>query len=466
MRTAVFGIAALPLLMTPTLAIAAPPEWRVSEISGAVSVGPVGKVRPISRGSVLSAGDVVSTGQGARAVLTRGEEYVIVSPGSRLRLPENQKPGAVMQWIEDFGTAVFRIQKKSTPHFGVQTPYLAAVVKGTTFSVTVGPAGASVQVVEGAVEVATIDGGASELIRPGVVASVAAGNRYRLTVEGDTRRVIDSPRAPAASPAPPAPAAVVASNEQVVDVATDDAAPALETLTGGLVRADQASVQMASATLQQTTVVVPARGPDPVPVAAPVAETPAAAPAATPAPAPVAKAPPPPAAPPVVATPAPVETPPVVIAPVETSAPVVVPAPVATPAPVVVAPPAPVVIPPVALPVVVPPVATPAPVVVAPPAPVAIPPVVLPVVVPPVAIPAPVVIPPVALPAPIPPVAIGGGASLLDDLLNAINDGRGKGKSKGKGKGKGGDDDDRGRGGRGGDDDDDDDRGRGRDDDD
>lgn len=27
---------------------------------------------------------------------------------------------------------IFKFQKKSTPHFGVQTPYLAAVVKGTS----------------------------------------------------------------------------------------------------------------------------------------------------------------------------------------------------------------------------------------------------------------------------------------------------------------------------------------------
>jgi ferric-dicitrate binding protein FerR (iron transport regulator) len=39
-------------------------------------------------------------------------------------------------------------------------------VKGTTFSVTVSPTGASVQVIEGAVEVATNDGGARQLVEP------------------------------------------------------------------------------------------------------------------------------------------------------------------------------------------------------------------------------------------------------------------------------------------------------------
>src|SRR3546814_14786860 len=76
----------------------------------------------------------------------------------------------ISDWSSDVCSSdliVFSIKKKLTPHFGVQTPYLAAVVKGTTFSVTVDGTGASVQVVEGAVEVSTLDGGARDLILPG-----------------------------------------------------------------------------------------------------------------------------------------------------------------------------------------------------------------------------------------------------------------------------------------------------------
>ena len=49
------------------------------------------------------------------------------------------------------------------------------------------------QVVEGAVEVSTDDGGARDLIRPGSVAMVAAGDRYRLSVQGTDAHTIDSP---------------------------------------------------------------------------------------------------------------------------------------------------------------------------------------------------------------------------------------------------------------------------------
>ena len=130
--------------------------------------------------------------------------------------------------IEDFGNVVFMIKKKMTPHFEVKTPYLAAVVKGTTFSVGVTPSGASVQVLEGAVDVATVDRGAHELLRPGGVAQVGSNDLFRLAIESDgVRRVIASPAAPAATTAPASAAPVSATLTQ----ASATAAPATPTLT-------------------------------------------------------------------------------------------------------------------------------------------------------------------------------------------------------------------------------------------
>ena len=82
----------------------------------------------------------------------------------------------------------YDIGRQPNPHFGVDTPYLAAVVKGTVFSITVAEEGATLQVTEGAVETSTIDGGARDLILPGSVAMVAAGDDRRLIVETDGRR--------------------------------------------------------------------------------------------------------------------------------------------------------------------------------------------------------------------------------------------------------------------------------------
>lgn len=198
MRKMIIGLAPA-LLAIGTAASAQVPGWKVSEVSGDVRLVENGRARTATRGALLNSGSTIATGTNARAVIVRGEEFVVISPRTQLRVPAAEAPNRIMQLIEDFGTAVFKIKKKSTPHFGVQTPYLAAVVKGTTFTVTVGPEGGSVQVTEGSVEVSTLDGGARDLVRPGTIAQVGASDLYRLTVQGEGTKVIHSEKASAAS---------------------------------------------------------------------------------------------------------------------------------------------------------------------------------------------------------------------------------------------------------------------------
>lgn len=186
------------LLMFGTSAAKAAPAWQVSEVSGNVKLTENGRSRAATKGALLASGAMITTAQGSRAVIVRGQEFVVISPATQLRVPEATSRNPIVQLIEDFGSAIFRIEKKSAPHFGVQTPYLAAVVKGTTFTVTVGPDGGKVQVTEGAVEVSTPDGGASDLVTAGGSASVGKGDLYTLNVEGKEPKVLRSSKAPAA----------------------------------------------------------------------------------------------------------------------------------------------------------------------------------------------------------------------------------------------------------------------------
>jgi len=186
------------LLASP--AHAAPKQWKISEVSGQVQVERDGSTRSGTRGMVLGLGDAVLTGETGRAVVVRGGEYVIVSPKSRLRIAKPKSESGFTQFIQYAGSVLFKIEKKETPHFRVETPYLAAVVKGTTFNVAVTPAGATVQVTEGRVEVSTLDGGAIDLIVPGRVARVDAGDRQLLKVLGQDEKAIRSPLPAAALP--------------------------------------------------------------------------------------------------------------------------------------------------------------------------------------------------------------------------------------------------------------------------
>ena len=180
-------------ILLASTAQAAPANWEVTERSGEVSVEAGGVVAPAERGLSLNPGDVVETGEAGRAVIVRGAEYVILSPRSRIRIAVPEAADQTTQISQAFGSAEFRIGKKETGSFGVKTPYLAAVVKGTEFNVTVSDAGARLQVTEGKVEVSTLDGGASDLIVPGRIARVDAGDRQLLVVLGTDAKTIRSP---------------------------------------------------------------------------------------------------------------------------------------------------------------------------------------------------------------------------------------------------------------------------------
>jgi len=177
----------LAALLASTSVLAATPDWRISEVSGGVTVERSGKVLTARQDTTLLPGDVIRTGQKGRAVLVRGKEFVVVSPDAQLKVAVPEETGPVTQFFQYLGNALFKIEKKSTPHFGVKTPYLAAVVKGTTFNVSVGADRSSVQVTEGAVEVATGDDLEAALITPGLIGFVDADDAGELLIISGNR---------------------------------------------------------------------------------------------------------------------------------------------------------------------------------------------------------------------------------------------------------------------------------------
>jgi hypothetical protein len=168
--------AALALLLSGAsdVAMAKGTQWRISESSGPVSVFRNGLQTVVTRGAQIRAGDTIATGKSGRAVVTRDQQFVILAPESRIRLPDDPEPDGFTRIVEEFGSVIFRVRKRATQHFRVETPYLAAVVKGTTFNVRVDTDGARVQVVEGAVEVSTLDGQKSDLAEAGGTIGVRA----------------------------------------------------------------------------------------------------------------------------------------------------------------------------------------------------------------------------------------------------------------------------------------------------
>ncbi len=97
-----------------------------------------------------------------------------MSPNSDLKLGDNQGNRLFTNILQSLGTLLFQVEKNPRQKFQVTTPYLAATVKGTTFTVSVRPEGAAVHVTNGAVQVAARSGQRAVIVRPGQTGSVSS----------------------------------------------------------------------------------------------------------------------------------------------------------------------------------------------------------------------------------------------------------------------------------------------------
>lgn len=104
-----------------------------------------------------------------------------VGPGTVVTIPGDNIFGftTIVQWA---GEVAFDVEKRNVRHFEVDTPYLAAVVKGTRFIVRVGRSGARVSVSHGLVGVANSTGQRTEVL-PGQAAEVS-GRAASLVLSG------------------------------------------------------------------------------------------------------------------------------------------------------------------------------------------------------------------------------------------------------------------------------------------
>jgi hypothetical protein len=66
--------------------------------------------------------------------------------------PNEEKPG-MTRVLQNMGSVLFQVDHRQSPHFSVETPLLAAIVKGTIFEVTVGANDTLVSVTDGLVQV-------------------------------------------------------------------------------------------------------------------------------------------------------------------------------------------------------------------------------------------------------------------------------------------------------------------------
>lgn len=191
-------------------------DWVVTRASGEVHIER-GALKAVSlrADEDVVPGDTVATGPTGRLLLTRGLETILVGPNTVLSLPREPQGEDKTTILQRAGRLLLDVEKKNVKHFSVETPFLAAVVKGTQFSVEVGRNETSVTVNRGVVEVLDFDTGEVGMVRPGQRAATRNRPGAGLSLSGagelDAVRKVKPRASKAAVPAPAASAKVRAA---------------------------------------------------------------------------------------------------------------------------------------------------------------------------------------------------------------------------------------------------------------
>ena len=152
LATALAGVLALPLLTASAEAA----EWWIERMSGNVQIHDGESWVRLDEDRALNAGDSIWTGSNGRILLMNDQGSVLLSPKSLVKIPAQALPNNFSVLFQTHGLVSAEVNKRRTRHFSIQTPYLAAVVKGTEFDVEINGDETVVDVTEGLVGVVDI----------------------------------------------------------------------------------------------------------------------------------------------------------------------------------------------------------------------------------------------------------------------------------------------------------------------
>lgn len=208
-------------------------DWRLVRTSGEVWISsPDTAVILASTGGTVPERSTVATGPFGRALLVRGNESVVVGPGSILTIAES---GPLTTIIQSAGTAEFEVERQNVQHFAVETPLLAALVKGTHFTVTASRQQAEVVVDRGIVEVTALASGQIADFTAGMHAVVTAEHGVLGFIGAQPAAILyGPPREPLALPSAPD-SNVVTQTAMATTSLVDELAASILGGAGGLV---------------------------------------------------------------------------------------------------------------------------------------------------------------------------------------------------------------------------------------
>ena len=160
-------------------------------------------------GIELAPGADVQTGDDGVLELFNGRDRMAIGAGSFVSLPGQGDELQNVTVLQNSGTVRYKVKSRTVPslrpndllgrvrralfgtedpkeRFEVRTPYIAAIVKGTAFSVSVAPQSATLSVTEGVVGVTDLSSGGSTDVGVGETAAAAASTAGAASTTGTT----------------------------------------------------------------------------------------------------------------------------------------------------------------------------------------------------------------------------------------------------------------------------------------
>ncbi len=183
-------------------------DWMVDRLRGEVLVMTHGAWMPLQRGDIVSDSSRIRSAEGSRVTFTRGAEAIELDGATEIRIFDKQ--GERMTTImQAYGSVTVEAERLQIQHFSVQTPFLAAIVKGTRFTVRSDDSQSSVDVARGLVQVQDYTHGVATDIAPGqsavvsndIVLNVSGGGVHAPMVTLDGQLVPPGSEQPAAAQA-------------------------------------------------------------------------------------------------------------------------------------------------------------------------------------------------------------------------------------------------------------------------
>jgi len=151
---------------------------------------------PLATGMSVPNGAWINTGRGGRAFMRRGRDTLLVNAQTLINSRERGTDSRPVTTItQQFGEIRVDVQKRGYDQMTVRTPYMAAVVKGTRFSVYSRQKRSSVRVARGLVEVTDPDTGARAQVGAGGKAEINAVTETSINLSGANTAMVSSSQA-------------------------------------------------------------------------------------------------------------------------------------------------------------------------------------------------------------------------------------------------------------------------------